>query len=324
MEPHQDKSNEAETRNTEEDPPWFSDPKYDRYWAHYNHMREWMHAQQSPQTYASNSGTNLWMQSYHQYYLQHQWWMYHQHMSQRPTPSHHPSSGYGQYFPQDSANWQTFSEYPVRTQNRHQDRERCLHHHHHHHPYKPHPAASGYRGNKPYVTDQSDVDYLDNGFSETQLEDEEDDVVRYGGRREEEKEEEEFEVELSEEMRQFFLQSQKHREELKELRDALDKKKELEDEAENRETEEREMKSSGEDIEDEFVMSFMSSKKGKKKPIAGAPREQPGKRRAEGMKVLYGKDSPAIHGMETAIQMQFDRNCDKKQPAFWPTVPLKM
>lgn len=129
-------------------------------------------------------------------------------------------------------------------------------------------------------------------------------------------------MELSEEMRQFFLQSQKHREELKELRLAINQK----EHAERTKDGDMAHKDAEEDesYDDEFEMSFTSSKKGKKKHIIGAPVEQPGRRRAEEMKILYGKDSPAIHGMETAIQMQFDRNCDKKQPSFWPTVPLKM
>ncbi|XP_006816967.1 gem-associated protein 8-like [Saccoglossus kowalevskii] len=40
-------------------------------------------------------------------------------------------------------------------------------------------------------------------------------------------------------------------------------------------------------------------------------------------RILYGKDAAVIHGMETALQLQFDRNCDKKQPKIWPTIPLK-
>ncbi|XP_077984499.1 gem-associated protein 8-like isoform X2 [Glandiceps talaboti] len=55
-----------------------------------------------------------------------------------------------------------------------------------------------------------------------------------------------------------------------------------------------------------------------------APSEKPGERRRQEMKILYGNDAAMIHGMETAIQLQFDRNYDKKQPKLWPTIPLKL
>lgn len=42
------------------------------------------------------------------------------------------------------------------------------------------------------------------------------------------------------------------------------------------------------------------------------------------MKKLYGKDAAKILAMETAMQLNFDRNCDLKQPKYWPVIPLKL
>lgn len=39
---------------------------------------------------------------------------------------------------------------------------------------------------------------------------------------------------------------------------------------------------------------------------------------------LYGANASRIQAMETAIQLNFHRNCDKRQPKLWPNMPLKM
>lgn len=57
---------------------------------------------------------------------------------------------------------------------------------------------------------------------------------------------------------------------------------------------------------------------------AGPPSERPGERRTAEMKKLYGEDAAKIQGMETAMQLTFDRNCDRKQPRYWPVIPLKL
>lgn len=54
------------------------------------------------------------------------------------------------------------------------------------------------------------------------------------------------------------------------------------------------------------------------------PSERPGERQGAEMKKLYGEDAAKIQGMETAMQLTFDRNCDKKQPKYWPVIPLKL
>lgn len=57
---------------------------------------------------------------------------------------------------------------------------------------------------------------------------------------------------------------------------------------------------------------------------AAPPSERPGERRKAEMKKLYGKDAAKILAMEAAMQLTFDRNCDLKQPKYWPVIPLKL
>ncbi|KAJ6667549.1 hypothetical protein lerEdw1_016670 [Lerista edwardsae] len=54
------------------------------------------------------------------------------------------------------------------------------------------------------------------------------------------------------------------------------------------------------------------------------PAERPGERRMAEMKKLYGAGAGKIQAMETTMQLSFDRNCDKKQPKYWPIIPLKL
>lgn len=54
------------------------------------------------------------------------------------------------------------------------------------------------------------------------------------------------------------------------------------------------------------------------------PWERPGERRGAEMKKLYGENAAKILAMETAMQLTFDRNCDLKQPKYWPVIPLKL
>jgi len=46
--------------------------------------------------------------------------------------------------------------------------------------------------------------------------------------------------------------------------------------------------------------------------------------RNEKMFELYGEDYNLIQGMEAALQLNFDRLCDRFQPKFWPIVPIRM
>ncbi|KAK1167825.1 gem-associated protein 8-like [Acipenser oxyrinchus oxyrinchus] len=106
-------------------------------------------------------------------------------------------------------------------------------------------------------------------------------------------------MEITEELRQYFAQTEKHREELK-------KQQQLDAER-----------------QDTYVLAdhdlYRVSGRSAQPPV-----ERPGERRMAEMKKLYGEDAAKIQGMETAMQLTFDRNCDKKQPKYWPVIPLKL
>ncbi|KAJ8410136.1 hypothetical protein AAFF_G00211770 [Aldrovandia affinis] len=104
-------------------------------------------------------------------------------------------------------------------------------------------------------------------------------------------------MEITKELRQYFAQTEKHREELK-------KQQEMEQ-------------------EDVYVLADQDLHR---VSWSGAvpPSERPGERRGAEMKKLYGEEAAKIQGMETAMQLTFDRNCDRKQPKYWPVIPLKL
>ncbi|XP_061571600.1 gem-associated protein 8 [Cololabis saira] len=107
-------------------------------------------------------------------------------------------------------------------------------------------------------------------------------------------------MEISEELRQYFAQTERHREELK---------KQQQIDAEEHES----YVPADQDL---HAVSWRSS--------LAPPSERPGQRRTAEMKKLYGKDAPKIMAMEAAMQLTFDRNCDRKQPKYWPVIPLKL
>ncbi|GFN74624.1 gem-associated protein 8-like [Plakobranchus ocellatus] len=116
------------------------------------------------------------------------------------------------------------------------------------------------------------------------------------------KEEMEMEMEITEEMMDFFKTSLKHRME-------------------------RDLAKNGASREDgspEIRMNIEDAISGQAAPTSAPPQERPGARRAQEMKQLYGAGAPMIHGMETALQMTFDRIQDKFQPKLWPNMPLKI
>lgn len=53
------------------------------------------------------------------------------------------------------------------------------------------------------------------------------------------------------------------------------------------------------------------------------PAERPGERRRAEMRHLYGASAAKIQAMEAAVQLSFDKHCDRKQPKYWPVIPLK-
>lgn len=54
-----------------------------------------------------------------------------------------------------------------------------------------------------------------------------------------------------------------------------------------------------------------------------APSEQPGAKRKEEMNALYGKHASTIMSLEASLQLNYDKNCDMRQPIFWPSIPLR-
>ncbi|KAL5011843.1 hypothetical protein ScPMuIL_010394 [Solemya velum] len=111
---------------------------------------------------------------------------------------------------------------------------------------------------------------------------------------------EQFEMEITEEMKEFFAHSERHRQE-------------------------RDARKEGSDYENqETHINIEDLHSSRKLPTSEAPRERPGLRRDMEMKMLYGKGSPMIQGMETALQMTYDRGADIKQPKHWPNIPLKI
>lgn len=107
-------------------------------------------------------------------------------------------------------------------------------------------------------------------------------------------------MEISEELRQYFAQTEKHREELK---------RQQQMEAEQ---------------QDSYVPADQDLRRATYRSSVAPPSERPGQRRAAEMKKLYGKDASKIMAMEAAMQLSFDRNCDLKQPKYWPVIPLKL
>ncbi|XP_076838605.1 gem-associated protein 8 [Brachyhypopomus gauderio] len=143
--------------------------------------------------------------------------------------------------------------------------------------------------------------------------------ARRGGREEEEEDDSESEAEnqesqsseedeiecdvsnmdISTELRQYFAQTERHREELK-------RQHQLEEER-----------------QEAYVPADQDLRRAPSRS-ALPPAERPGERRSAEMKRLYGEDAARIQGMETAMQLTFDRNCDRKQPKYWPVIPLSL
>ncbi|RZF45023.1 hypothetical protein LSTR_LSTR001984 [Laodelphax striatellus] len=49
-----------------------------------------------------------------------------------------------------------------------------------------------------------------------------------------------------------------------------------------------------------------------------------GKKRLEEMGLLYGSAAQKIIGMETALQLSFNKKCDTSHPVYWPAVPINL
>lgn len=54
------------------------------------------------------------------------------------------------------------------------------------------------------------------------------------------------------------------------------------------------------------------------------PKEQVGEQKQNEMKKLYGEMAPKITGMETAVQLNYNRQISRGKPHYWPNIPLKL
>lgn len=52
------------------------------------------------------------------------------------------------------------------------------------------------------------------------------------------------------------------------------------------------------------------------------PKRPAGLKRKEELELLYGGTSSLIHKLETAAQLNFNRNCDTFKPELWMAAPL--
>lgn len=105
-------------------------------------------------------------------------------------------------------------------------------------------------------------------------------------------------MEITEELRQYFAETERHKEERR-RQQQLDAKR-LEDYV-----------NADHDL---YCHSHRSVE---------TPAERPGERRQAEMKRLYGDSAAKIQAMEAAVQLSFDKHCDTKRPKYWPVIPLK-
>lgn len=54
------------------------------------------------------------------------------------------------------------------------------------------------------------------------------------------------------------------------------------------------------------------------------PKEPIGKNRLKEMEKIYGDMAPKIMGMETAMELNYQRHAEKGSHIYWPNIPLKL
>ena len=103
---------------------------------------------------------------------------------------------------------------------------------------------------------------------------------------------------ITEELRQYFAETERHREELLQ-RQQLDAER-----------------------LDSYVNADHDLYCNTRRSVE-APAERPVERRQAEMKRLYWDSAAKIQAMEATVQLSFDKHCDPKQPNYWPVIPLK-
>lgn len=105
-------------------------------------------------------------------------------------------------------------------------------------------------------------------------------------------------MEITEELRQYFAETERHREERRRQRQ----------------------------LDEERLGGYVNADHGlyyNHRQSVEPPAERPGAQRQAEMKCLYGDSAAKILAMEAAIQLSFDKKYDRKQPKYWPVIPLK-
>ncbi|GAB1293517.1 Gem-associated protein 8 [Apodemus speciosus] len=104
-------------------------------------------------------------------------------------------------------------------------------------------------------------------------------------------------MEITEELRQYFAETERHREERRRQRQ----------------------------LDEERLGGYVNADHGLyyNQRQSEPPAERPGAQRQAEMKCLYGDSAAKILAMEAAIQLSFDKKYDRKQPKYWPVIPLK-
>jgi len=105
-------------------------------------------------------------------------------------------------------------------------------------------------------------------------------------------------MEISDDMLEFFVQSMKHKQERKMIDDSADV---------------------------EYINEEELPIEARSMDVHGLkiPNPENISNKFKNYENIYGKNAPRIQAMETAMQLTFHRICDRKQPKFWPNMPLK-
>ncbi|XP_045143296.1 gem-associated protein 8-like [Echinops telfairi] len=105
-------------------------------------------------------------------------------------------------------------------------------------------------------------------------------------------------MQITPELREYFEQTERHKEERRRLQR----------------------------LEDERLSQYVKADHDLYFPIHRSvepPSERPGERRQAEMKRLYGESATKIMAMEATVQLNFNKLCDRKPPKYWPVIPLK-
>ncbi|KAF6090478.1 gem nuclear organelle associated protein 8 [Phyllostomus discolor] len=105
-------------------------------------------------------------------------------------------------------------------------------------------------------------------------------------------------MEITEELRQYFAETERHREERR-RQQQLDEQR-LEDY-----------------VNADHDLYYKTPRS------MEPPSERPGEQRQAEMKRLYGDSAAKIQAMEAAVQLSFNKHFDRKRPKYWPVIPLK-